>query len=822
MLLDDYAAVDKQGIDPRSSHVIVTSAKTPASHLANKRNLLEWLRANESVNIQDVAYTTTARRMHHPIRFACTASTTRELMSKLEVDTSDALPSRSSPIVFVFTGQGSHYAGMGSELYATCRPFRETVDLCASICEQHNFPVFLDIIARRNVDMSTKDTIQTQLAVVTLEVSLAAFWRSCGIQPSMVIGHSLGEYAALHISGVLSLADMLYLVGHRARLLLERCEAGACTMLAVSASAIAIRELLSAKPHSSCTIACTNSPSATVVSGSIDDVAELRAALTSPSTTLPVPYGFHSFQVDPMLDDYIALAGGVTYSAPKIPVASTLLASIVDTSGVLNGLYLGQQTRQPVDFMGALNAVTTKLVDPIWLEVRPGLVCSSFVRATLSPSPGKVMSSLETSADAWVSISKCLASAYKNGISVDWLALQYGQRQNAANSRLTIRDVSLKRPLTRGLVGAEGELHTAALAENASGDSFRVSWKASSQKSSYDLGSCVVSMVDADKLQADWDRISYFAKARMNELTRTVKDGHGHRMLPGILYALFSNTVEYDPAFKCIKEAFISNNFEEAAADVILRNDPQETHFVASPYWGESLVHLAGFLVNGNPDRSAAKTTFMMDSFDSFEQTVDLEPGKPYFAYTRVSQRDKNTTSCDVYVFDAERLVMQWSALRFHEVSNEVLDRLLGSSTISSRVQDKIAAAATPSAERMSGTRELVPDEPMADSKKHSDAPKELSKRAEFTTSTVEENAASNTEVFEIILESISRGTGTKIADLTDDTVLVELGVSSIFNLICNLADFELGDRRRLYNGHRNRSPSQQQHKPGNTTFLHD
>lgn len=165
---------------------------------------------------------------------------------------------------------------------------------------------------------------------------------------------------------------------------------------------------------------------------------------------------------------------------------------------------------------------------------------------------------------------------------------------------------------------------------------------------------------------------------------------------------------------------------------------------------------------------------------------------------------------------------MQWSALRFHEVSNEVLDRLLGSSTISSRVQDKIAAAATPSAERMSGTRELVPDEPMSDSKKHSDAPKELSKRAEFTTSTVEENAASNTEVFEIILESISRGTGTKIADLTDDTVLVELGVSSIFNLICNLADFELGDRRRLYNGHRNRSPSQQQHKPGNTTFLHD
>ena len=888
MLLEDYTTIADKSVDPRPSHVIVTSAKTKASYYANKRKLLEWLRANPGAKIEDIAYTTTARRMHHPIRFACTASTTQELITKLEMDTADTSPSRASPIVFVFTGQGSHYAGMGSELYGTCPAFRGTVDLCASICEEHKFPSFLDIITNNDVDLSTKNTIQTQLAVVTLEIGLAAFWRSSGIQPSMVMGHSLGEYAALQVSGVLSLADMLYLVGHRARLLVERCEAFTCAMLAVSTPAAAVQELLNTRPHSSCEIACTNSPSATVISGSTSDIAELQTALTSRSTTLSVPYGFHSFQMDSMLDDYVSLAGGVTYSVPKIPVASTLLASIVETSGVFNGLYLSQQTRQAVDFVGALNAVKGKLEDPVWLEIGPSQVCGSFIRATLSPSSGKIMSTLEASTNAWVSISKCLSGAYKDGIAIDWLAhhapftgslklltlpsyawdlkdfwifyteskqemripalahafepkistcaqyvvqelsspkiqvtlgastadpdftalvdghrmrgvsicpgsvfceaglaaakyaLRYSGRKDAANAKLALRDISLKRPLTKNLVGSEGKLLTTVVTEKSGSDSVQVSWQTSSEHSSYDLGSCTVTISDVDSLQADWDRISYFVKIRMNELTKDVKDGKGHRMLPGILYALFSNTVEYDPTFKCIKEAFISSNFEEAAAEVVLQNDPPGTQFVASPYWGESLVQLAGFLVNANPDRPAANTTLMMDSFDSFEQTVDLESGHAYFVYVRVSQREKDMTRCDVFVFDSEKLIMQCSGLRFHEVSNDILDRLLGKSTSRSghvsQVQEKVPKVSISGPNNSSKAHKQVRMESKPNPGSLSEARKEAPKASETTESGVEEKIALDTGVFDIILESIVKGTGTKVSDLTDDTGLVELG----------------------------------------------
>ena len=888
MLFEDYTTIADKSEDPRPSHVVVTSAKTKASHCANKRRLLEWLRANPGVKIEDIAYTTTARRMHHPIRFACTASTTQELITKLEMDTADTSPSRGSPIVFVFTGQGSHDAGMGSELYGTCPAFRETVDLCASICEEHNFPPFLDIITKKDINMSTKNPIQTQLAVVTLEIGLAAFWRSSGIQPSMVMGHSLGEYAALQVSGVLSLADMLHLVGNRARLLLERCEADTCGMLAVSTSAAAVQELLKTIPHSSCEIACTNSPNATVISGSTGDIAELRTALTSRPTKLPARYGFHSFQMDPMLDDYITLAGGVTYSVPKIPVASTLLASIVETSGVFNGLYLGRQTRQGVNFVGALNAVKDKLGDPVWLEIGPSQVCSSFIRATLSPSSGKIMSTLEARTNAWVSISKCLSGAYKDGIAVDWLAhhapftgslklltppsyawdlkdfwivyteskqemwipapthafetkistcaqyvvqessspkiqvtlgastadpdfialidghrmrgvsicpgsvfceaglaaakyaLRYSGRTDAASAKLALRDIRLKRPLTKNLVGSEGKLLTTVVTEKSGGDRIQVSWQTSSEQSSYDLGSCTVTVSDVDSLQFDWDRISYFVNARMNELTEDVKDGKGHRMLPGVLYALFSNTVEYDPMFKCIKEAFISGNFEEAAAEVVLQNDPAGTQFVASPYWGESLVQLAGFLVNANPDRPAAKTTFMMDSFNSFEQTVDLESGHAYFAYVRVSQRERDTTSCDVYVFDSEKLVMQCSGLRFHEVSNDILDRLLGKSPSHSghvlQAQEKARRASISGTEYSSKAHKQVRLESKPSPGSLSEAQKEVSKVSETTESEIEEKSASETRVFDIILESIAKGTGIEVSDFTDDTGLAELG----------------------------------------------
>ncbi|ESU07824.1 hypothetical protein FGSG_02395 [Fusarium graminearum PH-1] len=664
ILLEDFGNNMVKKSDPRVHHTVVTSSRTQASYHGNKAKLLQWLRQNPGARIEDVAYTTTARRTHHPIRFAVTASSTQELISKLEADTADSPAAKESPVVFVFTGQGSHYAGMGSELYETSPVFRETVNLCATICEEQNFPPFLDLITQSDSEMSDKTTLEVQLAVLTLEIGLAALWRSIGIQPSVVIGHSLGEYAALHVSGVLSLADVLYLVGQRALLILQRCEVNTSAMLSVAMPVTDTHAFLEAQADPSCEIACVNSTNASVISGSIENITELQAGLKARSKMLSVPYGFHSSQMDPILADYAALAGGVTFSEPKIPVASTLLASLVDTSGTFHAGYMARQCRQPVNFVGALEAIQSNYSDPIWLEIGP----SQQVVEHISPP----------------------------------------------NMKVTFR-ASLSDPGFKALI-----------------DGHRLRDRS-----------------------ARWDKVSYFIRSRVDEIVASSKSGISHRLQPQILYGLFANTVKYDAAFKCIQEAYISSDFQEAAAVIVLNSDPVGTKFVASPYWGESLVHLAGFVVNSNPSRQSHDTTFMMDGFESFEQTVIPEPGKPYHTYVRVTGNESASVVCDVYIFDDDKLIMHCAGLHFHEVENAVLDQLLGGTNTSNTTRDQPAPIMS---------RKEVPK------------PVDTTEKVEA----VSNDSQSDAHVLDSILKIISKETGSDLADFQDDTLIADLGVDSI------------------------------------------
>lgn len=876
MLLEDFTNTgnEQRAADPRSRHVVVSSARTRASYHANKRKLVEWLRANPGARIEDVAYTTAARRMHHPFRFACTVASIQDLTTKLEASDTTSSPSSSSqpPIVFVFTGQGSHYVGMGAELYCTSPVFRETVDLCVAICDGNGFPPFLDMITGDGVDESIKDAAQIQLAVITLEIALTAFWRSVGIEAAMVMGHSLGEYAALHAAGVLSLSDTLYLVGHRAQMLLERCEPDSCAMLSVSTSVVTVRDHI--LPSSSCSVACVNSPSATVVSGTVTDLRQFQASITAQDTKiharkLSMPFAFHSFQMDPILQDYVSLAGGVTYSAPKIPVSSTLLASVVDGPGIFNQDYLARQTRQPVDFVGGLEAVKSRLNDPVWLEIGSAAVCTSFVRATLSPPPARIMHSVETNTGNWTSISNSLSAAYMNGVDIDWLALhspyesnlellilpayawdmkdywvtwpergsesvpekskaassnpyvatcaqylvqrstspkihvtfrasisdpgflalinghrmqqiglasgsvfcdaaataanyaiEYSGRKGVSATSLTLHDPELLAPLTEKLVGVDGELLTTAVMDSPSSDTVLVSFRATSARASHDLGSIKVQICNPEKTQAEWDRISYFIKAKMDERIRKAKDGSGHRMQPEIIYALFANAVEFDPAFKGIQEGYLASDFQEAAAVVVLPNDPPGTRFTFSPYWGEALVHLAGFMVNGNPNRSP-NTTFIVMGFESTQQTVAFEPRKQYVAYTRISRWEKDTAYCDAFVFDPDssRMVMQCINLRYQELPRATWRHILEG-------PHAVPEKSAPAPHIHKTTVEEIKNDGAAQER-------------ELTPQGLEGEVTA-AGVFNHILNSISKSTGSDSSDITDDTVVADLGVDSI------------------------------------------
>ncbi|KAJ5490412.1 Acyl transferase/acyl hydrolase/lysophospholipase [Penicillium expansum] len=417
--------------DPRSHHMVAVSAKTPTSAINNVRQLLAYLKQNPGVRLQDISYTTTARRMHHNIRRAIVASSVDDLVAKLERQSADgsqwAKPTNNRPLVFTFTGQGSLRAGMAKDLYTTQPSFRETILDCDRISTAHGFPSFLPIIIDPTMSAKSASPIQAQLSIVAVELALAELWRSMGAVPTAVIGHSLGEYAALCVAEVLSVSDCLYLVGTRASLMLEKCRAGSHSMLAVQDTERNLEDTLSYNSTlSECEIACVNGLTSTVVSGPINQITSLHEALQAEkkkSTQLEVQYAFHSAQMEPLLDDLVSVAENIHFSTPSIPFASTQLGTVVTTGGIIDPQYLKRQTRQRVQFTKAVQALESlhagNRASPVWIEIGPSPLCLGMIR-NIAGKDQVLLPSLKRDEDDWKTMSESIALAYDAGVDIDW------------------------------------------------------------------------------------------------------------------------------------------------------------------------------------------------------------------------------------------------------------------------------------------------------------------------------------------------------------------------------------------------------------------
>lgn len=422
----------QKGHDPRLSHVVVCSGRTSYSLKENQRRLLQYLSSHPKSKMSDVAYTTTARRMHDVFRSSYVASTTQDLAQLVSKDLDDSAMAKSkavgtrSSVIFAFTGQGSLYPGMGKQLFETCSGFRESILSFQKICDSQGFPLVADLIIDGRTDLTAKTTVQLQLGLVFLELALAEMWKTWGVQPDLVIGHSLGEYAALCVSGVLSVSATLYLVGSRASIMDKRCIAGSHAMLAVSALAEVIEDTVYNKGLSSCAISCRNAPDLSVVSGNLEDIRKLQRNFQAgqiKTKLLEVPYAFHSSQIDPILKELGDSARGVNFAKPLVPVASTLTGDIVDNVGTFTPEYLTRQAREPVNFVGALRAC--KIKDSIneqtlWMEVGPGPVCLGMVRSSIDAPSARLLPTIKPGEDNWKTISTSAATAYISKIPIAW------------------------------------------------------------------------------------------------------------------------------------------------------------------------------------------------------------------------------------------------------------------------------------------------------------------------------------------------------------------------------------------------------------------
>ncbi|EON65175.1 hypothetical protein W97_04412 [Coniosporium apollinis CBS 100218] len=410
-------------VDPRGTHMVAVSARSIASLKRNITRLIGYLGENPQTTLASLAYTTTARRIQHNYRVSFAISDiakAKEALQSQVKDTYSPIAMVPTKTAFTFTGQGSQYTALGKKLYEDLKSFKDDVDQLDNIARLQGFPSIIPLLD--GTDVVSISPIVVQLGMACIQVALARMWASWGIKPSAVIGHSLGEYAALHVAGVISASDMIMLVGRRAELLVADCTSYTHGMLAVKGSVESIKNALGSKMTE---IACINGPEETVLCGTVEVVEATNDTLASKgmkATKLNVPFAFHSAQVEPILESFKKIASAVVFSKPTVPVLSPLSGEIIREAGIIGPDYLARHARETVNFWAALmTGQAEKVFDEktAWLEVGAHPVTSGMVKSSLGGAP-VTAPSLRRNEDPWKTLNTSLCALYNAGVAIDF------------------------------------------------------------------------------------------------------------------------------------------------------------------------------------------------------------------------------------------------------------------------------------------------------------------------------------------------------------------------------------------------------------------
>jgi acyl transferase domain-containing protein len=325
--------------------------------------------------------------------------------------------------LFLFGGQGSQQPGMGKELYESNSTFREVLDRCEQIAAPLLGVSLLETMFAEGEDSQLHQTRFTQPAIYVMQMALVAYWRSLGVTPFAVLGHSIGEYAAAATAGVFSLEDGLRAVIRRGEL------AGAVTipgaMAAVLGGETQVREIMQGREGVD--IAAINGLDNVVISGERGAVTDLLTLLERqgiPSRPMPVSHSFHSPLVDGVLTDFRSFLGGMKLERPKLPWISCMSAEVKKD---VSAEYFCQQMRFPVRFYDALQTAAS-LNPRAFLEIGAAPTLTSLGRQCVDLPDCKWLFSLSGQGDSYKTISLSLAQLFVIGAKVNWQAYSPSNR----------------------------------------------------------------------------------------------------------------------------------------------------------------------------------------------------------------------------------------------------------------------------------------------------------------------------------------------------------------------------------------------------------
>ncbi len=439
VILQEAPSVDASG-PSRKYQLLFLSGKTEFALEDATKNLATFLKDNPGLNLPDVAYTLqVGRRVFNHRRFVL-CDDHESAVFQLTSDDSKRrstlyLGKRDPRVTFMFPGQGAQYAGMGSELYAKEQVFREQIDLCAEILQQHmglDIRSFLFPVPDKAEATAAKltETAITQPALFVVEYALAKLWMSWGVEPADMVGHSIGEFVAACLASVFSLMDALALVATRGRLM--QSQAGG-SMLAVWLAGEEVSGLAAGLELS---LAAINSPSLSAVSGKTEAIEAFKSRLSERNVTfrsLNTSGAFHSSMMDPIVGAFADAVKQVKRNVPRIPFISNVSGTWITPEEAIAPEYWAKHLRQPVQF----SASVQKLLEDsnrAFLEVGPGNTLGTLVKQHLNglPEQRAVLASLrhpqeKEADDAFILCT--LGRLWLAGVSVDWPGFYEGEKR---------------------------------------------------------------------------------------------------------------------------------------------------------------------------------------------------------------------------------------------------------------------------------------------------------------------------------------------------------------------------------------------------------
>nr|AWH12671.1 RmpA1 [Amycolatopsis sp.] len=396
---------------------VVLSAKTAAALRGQAERLAGFLGERPDVRVVDVAHalaTTRARLDHRAVVLASGRDRLRGDLAAFGPGVVTGTPV-DGKLAVLFTGQGSQWAGMGRELAETFPVFRDAFEAaCAAVDAHLGGRPLREVVFGDGAELDR--TMYTQGALFAVETALFRLFESWGVRPDLLAGHSIGELAAAHVSGVLDLAEAGELVAARGRLMQVLPAGGA--MVAVQATEDEVAPLLG----DAVCVAAINGPDAIVLSGAEDAVLAVAAELAErgrKTKRLTVSHAFHSPLMEPMLDEFRAVAERLTYRAGVLPVVSTLTGEIapLDSPG-----YWVDQVRNAVRFSDAVTELKAQGAST-FLELGPGGALAAMALGTLGGSEQSCVATLRKNGAEAPDVLTALAELHVRGVAVDWTAL---------------------------------------------------------------------------------------------------------------------------------------------------------------------------------------------------------------------------------------------------------------------------------------------------------------------------------------------------------------------------------------------------------------